>query len=65
MIKIKGSFSKRKLFLNKQSENLITKYLKIIKTLVDQLALIESPLKYDDLIHHYLNGVGPNFKVIT
>ena len=40
-------------------------YLYSIKTIVDELALIDTHVFYDDITIAILNGVGHNFKELT
>ncbi|PNX97010.1 hypothetical protein L195_g020228 [Trifolium pratense] len=43
----------------------VTEYLHGIKSLSDELAVIDSPLDDIDLVIHTLNGLGPEFKEIS
>ncbi|WJZ89621.1 hypothetical protein VitviT2T_008827 [Vitis vinifera] len=43
----------------------ITKYLHSVKTIVDELALIDAPLSQDDITLYVLHGLGSNFRDIV
>lgn len=45
--------------------NLITKYLQTIKTMFDELAIINAPLDEDDLLIHLLDGLRYDFKELS
>ncbi|KAL3510911.1 hypothetical protein ACH5RR_030312 [Cinchona calisaya] len=55
---------KEKLSVNLGSKP-FAEYLQSIKTIADELALIDSPLSDDDITIHVLNGVGLEFQKIT
>ncbi|KAK2665931.1 hypothetical protein Ddye_004505 [Dipteronia dyeriana] len=40
-------------------------YLQTLKGLIDELALVDTPLDSDDLIIHVFNRIGPEFKEIV
>ncbi|KAF2325534.1 hypothetical protein GH714_029903 [Hevea brasiliensis] len=43
----------------------LPEYLQFIKSIADELALIDKPLTDDDLTIHVLNGVGSEFRELT
>ncbi|KAI5312491.1 hypothetical protein L3X38_041664 [Prunus dulcis] len=43
----------------------VMEFLQSIKALVDELALVDSPISDDDLVIHILNGLGSDFKEIA
>ncbi|KAF5481156.1 hypothetical protein F2P56_001832 [Juglans regia] len=43
----------------------VTEYLQQIKTIADELALVDSPLTNDDLTLYILNGLGSDFRDIV
>ncbi|KAI5333982.1 hypothetical protein L3X38_024115 [Prunus dulcis] len=50
------------LMLTHHETKYITEFLKIIKSIANELALIDAPIYVDDLVIHILNGVGLEFK---
>ncbi|KAK3414667.1 hypothetical protein EUGRSUZ_L00647 [Eucalyptus grandis] len=51
---------KERLILTKHETRLVARYLRVIKEIVNKLAIIKFPISDNDLIIHVLNG--PNFK---
>jgi len=43
----------------------VAEYLQLIKSISDDLAIIDAPLAEDEIIIHALNGLGPKFKDIA
>ena len=43
----------------------ITKYLHSVKTIADELALIDAPLSQDDITLYVLHGLGSDFRDIV
>ncbi|KAK9266854.1 hypothetical protein L1049_027113 [Liquidambar formosana] len=43
----------------------VAEYLQTIKTISDELALIDAPITDNDLVIHILNGIGTEFKEIA
>jgi hypothetical protein len=52
---------KEELTLIQRGNRSITEYLHVVKTLVDELAIIDHPISNDDLTLYVLNGLGPDF----
>jgi hypothetical protein len=52
---------KEELTLILRGNRSITEYLNAVKTLVDELAIIDHPISNDDLTLYVLNGLGPEF----
>ncbi|KAI3461674.1 hypothetical protein Pfo_018337 [Paulownia fortunei] len=58
-------FLKDKLSLTTRGDKSVTEFLQTLKRLVNQLALVGTPLDEDDLILHCLNGIRCEFKEIS
>ena len=43
----------------------ITEYLHVVKSLADEIAIIDHPISDDDLTLYVLNGLGPDFREIA
>ena len=43
----------------------VTNYLGIIRSLADELALIDAPVPHSHLINHTLNGIRPEFNELS
>jgi uncharacterized protein (DUF2132 family) len=56
---------KEELTLIQRGNRSITEYLHPVKTLADELAIIDHPVSDDDLTLYVLNGLGPDFREIA
>ncbi|XP_057968696.1 uncharacterized protein LOC131158086 [Malania oleifera] len=56
---------KEELTLIQQESRSVLEYLDAIKVLVDELAVIDSPISMDDITLYVLNGIGPEFHEIA
>jgi hypothetical protein len=56
---------KEELTLIKRENKTVQEYLHIVKTLADEIALIDHPISADDLTIYILNGLGPDFREIA
>ncbi|XP_070677804.1 uncharacterized protein [Malus domestica] len=56
---------KKRLTLMRRDTQPVSVFLQAIKAIIDELAIIDSPLSDDDVVLHVLNGVGPAFKEIV
>ena len=43
----------------------IIEYLRAVKALADEMAIIDHPISDDDLTLYVLNGLGPDFREIA
>ncbi|VFQ94022.1 unnamed protein product [Cuscuta campestris] len=58
-------FLKSKLGKNPRGNRSITDYLHDMRTIADELALVQSPISEEDLVVHVLNQVGPDYDPIS
>ncbi|KAF5471802.1 hypothetical protein F2P56_008569 [Juglans regia] len=56
---------KEELTLIQRESRSVSEYLHAIKALVDELAVIDSPVSADDITLYVLNGLGPEFRDIA
>ena len=56
---------KEELTLIQRGNRTITEYLHVVKTLADEIAIIDHSISDDDLTLYVLNGLGPDFREIT
>ena len=56
---------KEELTLIQRGTRLIIEYLKAVKALADEIAIIDHPILDDDLTPYVLNGLGPDFREIA
>jgi hypothetical protein len=56
---------KEELTLIQRGNRTITDYLHTVKTLADEIAIIDQPLSDDDLTLHILHGLGADFREIV
>lgn len=56
---------KEKLTLFRRESRSVSEYLQGLKSISDELCLIDHPISEDDLIIHVLNGLGSEFKEIA
>jgi hypothetical protein len=56
---------KEELTLIKWEHKTVQEYLHTVKTLADEIALIDHPISADDLTLYILNGLGPDFREIA
>ena len=56
---------KEELTLIKRDNKTVQEYLHIVKTLADEITLIDHPISADDLTLYVLNGLGPDFREIA
>ena len=52
---------KENLTLIQRESRSVTEYLHTIKVIIDELAVIDSPISADDITLYALNGLGPEF----
>jgi hypothetical protein len=56
---------KEDLTLIKRENKTVQEYLYTVKTLADEIAIIDHPISADDLTLYILNGLGPDFREIV
>ena len=56
---------KEELTLIQHGNRSISDYLHAMKTLADEITIIDHPIFDDDLTLYVLNGLGPNFREIV
>lgn len=56
---------KERLLDNPRRSRSISEYLQEMRTIADDLALMDNPISEDDLILHILAGIGPEFKEVV
>jgi hypothetical protein len=56
---------KEELTLIQRGNRPISEYLHTVKSLVDEIALIDHPIFDDDLTLYVLHGLGPEFREIV
>ncbi|XP_050152403.1 uncharacterized protein LOC126627023 [Malus sylvestris] len=56
---------KEHLTLTRRNTQLVLVFLQAIKAIINELAIIDSPLSDNDVVLHVINGVGPAFKEIV
>ena len=56
---------KEDLTLMQRGNRSITEYLHSVKTIADELALIDAPLSQDDITLYVLHGLGSDFRDIV
>ncbi|XP_057981221.1 uncharacterized protein LOC131166661 [Malania oleifera] len=56
---------KEELILIQRESHSVSKYLHAIKVLVDELAVIDSPVSMDDITFYVLNSLSPKFRDIA
>jgi hypothetical protein len=55
---------KESLTLLQKGDQSIFNYMQVVRTIVDELAMIDTPLSNDDITLYVLNGLGTNYKDI-
>ncbi|KAF5454781.1 hypothetical protein F2P56_024420, partial [Juglans regia] len=55
----------QRLYANRSQSRSVSEYLHAIKVLVDELAIIDSPVSANDITLYVLNGLGPEFRDIA
>lgn len=56
---------KEDLTLIKKENRTVQEYLQIVKSLADEIALVDHPISDDDLTFYILNGLGPDYHEIA
>ncbi|KAI4299991.1 hypothetical protein L6164_033411 [Bauhinia variegata] len=60
-----SSWGEEKLSSMSKGASTISKYLRSVKSIVDELTMIDYPLDDIDLVLYYLSSLGPNYKDIS
>ena len=55
---------KESLTLLQKGDQSIFNYMQVVRTIVDELVMIDTPLSNDDITLYVLNGLGTNYKDI-